>query len=201
MQFNFLTLFTLAIAALCAQARPIEHPEALAIRGETGVEDQSSLGPVVSSFSTVTMALENTATCTFRNIALTTTFDPESIQSRLSLDWVLNLGIRVEGSVASGTVTFPGLHGIISLQMHLPVVSSLANDLVFGQDWFQFCRESIVPPTCVALSSGVVDFRALANPQPNAGSEKITDTQLADHHNVTELPGHYDDCRAAVQFI
>lgn len=95
---------------------------------------------------------------TFCNIALTTSFNQDAGQSVLSLDWVLNSGIRTHRSVASGILTLPCVDGAISIQMDLPIVSALPCDLVVGRDWVQYCRESL-PETCFFLSSGPLDLR------------------------------------------
>ncbi|KAJ7939091.1 hypothetical protein B0H13DRAFT_2300824 [Mycena leptocephala] len=70
---------------------------------------------------------------TFHNIALSTAFDPNADKSLLSLNWVLTHGIRVLHSVASGHLTLPCVASDdLSLEMNLPVASSLPFDLVFG---------------------------------------------------------------------
>ncbi|KAJ7873022.1 hypothetical protein B0H13DRAFT_2349194 [Mycena leptocephala] len=96
---------------------------------------------------------------TFHNIALSTAFDPNADKSLLSLNWVLTQGIRVLHSVASGRLTLPCVvSDDLSLQMNLPVASSLPFDLVFGRDWMNYCRESVLDPWFY-LSSGVVELR------------------------------------------
>ncbi|KAJ7654758.1 hypothetical protein B0H17DRAFT_1186156 [Mycena rosella] len=95
---------------------------------------------------------------TFQNMSLTTAFNCDTEKSLLSLDWVLNSGICAVCSVASGILTIPCVNGAFSVQMNLPVVSSLTSDLVLGQDWLQYCRES-VPQTCFYLTSGPIDLR------------------------------------------
>ncbi|KAJ7691293.1 hypothetical protein B0H17DRAFT_1179642 [Mycena rosella] len=91
-------------------------------------------------------------------MSLTTAFNCDTEKSLLSLDWVLNSGICAVCSVASGILTIPCVNGAFSVQMNLPVVSSLTSDLVLGQDWLQYCRES-VPQTCFYLTSGPIDLR------------------------------------------
>ncbi|KAJ7692714.1 hypothetical protein B0H17DRAFT_1179231 [Mycena rosella] len=111
------------------------------------------------AISIASSPLAPAATCMFRHLPLTSTFDLERAISVLSLDWVLTTGIRTDGAAASGIIALPCIHGVLALQMTLPVVSSLTAGLVLGQDWSQFCLESVVPQTCFHLSSGPVDLR------------------------------------------
>ncbi|KAJ7870182.1 hypothetical protein B0H14DRAFT_3132159 [Mycena olivaceomarginata] len=72
---------------------------------------------------------------TFCNIPLSTSVDPSSATSRVSLNWILSAGISAPGSVASGILTLP------------------CGDT--GRDWLFFCRETL-PHTSFDLSSGSV---------------------------------------------
>ncbi|KAJ7084566.1 hypothetical protein B0H15DRAFT_1023721 [Mycena belliarum] len=80
------------------------------------------------------------ATATFSNIAVSTTFDNEAATSSISQAWVLKAGLDTCNSVASGLVTIPCDGGVISMSMNVPVAASLSHDLVFGMDWLQFLR-------------------------------------------------------------
>ncbi|KAJ6608559.1 hypothetical protein B0H10DRAFT_2226737 [Mycena sp. CBHHK59/15] len=101
---------------------------------------------------------EAVANATFRNIALSTTFDPHADKSKLSLDWVLTHGIPVAHSVASGLLTLPCVaSGDFFLQMNVLVVSPLPFDLVLGRDWMNYCQESVLQPA-FQLSSGIIDL-------------------------------------------
>ncbi|KAJ7796826.1 hypothetical protein B0H14DRAFT_2913509, partial [Mycena olivaceomarginata] len=68
----------------------------------------------------------------FCNLPLSTSFNPGSEKSCISLDWVLASGI-------------PG-NTICSMDMSLSVSSPLAYDLVLGWDWLFFCRETYPVP-------------------------------------------------------
>lgn len=98
------------------------------------------------------------SSATFRNLALSTTFDKDEEKSRLSLDWVLQSGVRAVRSVASGILTIPAADSTFSVEMEFSIASSLPFDLVLGCDWLQYFRES-VPETCFYLSSGPIDLR------------------------------------------
>jgi hypothetical protein len=92
---------------------------------------------------------------TFCNVPLSTSVDPSSDKSLLSLDWVLSSGIPAPQSVASGALALPYGDSICSMHVSLLVRSSLPYDLVLGRDWLFFCRQTL-PHASFALSSGVV---------------------------------------------
>ncbi|KAF8190979.1 hypothetical protein K438DRAFT_1970727 [Mycena galopus ATCC 62051] len=95
---------------------------------------------------------------TLCSLPLSTTFDAQEEKSKLSLNWVLQNGIRTVRSVASGILTVPGLDTGFSVHMDLPVaILSSPFDVILGRDWLQYCRES-VPNSRLCLSSGVVEL-------------------------------------------
>ncbi|KAF7339038.1 hypothetical protein MVEN_01980000 [Mycena venus] len=76
---------------------------------------------------------------TFCDVPVSTGFDGHASTSRVSLDWVLNSGLRTHNSQASGLLTLPCDVGVISMFLNnVPVTASLASDLVLGLDWFNF---------------------------------------------------------------
>lgn len=92
---------------------------------------------------------------TFCNIPLSTSVDPLSATSRVSLDWVLSAGIPTSRSVASGVLILPCSNTVCSMHTKLSVTSGLPYDLVLGRDWLFFCRETL-PHSSFDLSSGTV---------------------------------------------
>ncbi|KAJ7144064.1 hypothetical protein C8R44DRAFT_865059 [Mycena epipterygia] len=92
---------------------------------------------------------------TFCNIPLSTSVDPLSATSRVSLDWVLSAGIPTSRSVASGVLILPCSNTVCSMHTKLSVTSNLPYDLVLGRDWLFFCRE-MLPHSSFDLSSGTV---------------------------------------------
>ncbi|KAK6971454.1 hypothetical protein R3P38DRAFT_2423941, partial [Favolaschia claudopus] len=91
---------------------------------------------------------------------LSTAFDNEAPSSLLSLDWVLSAGVPTQNSVASGTLVLPQWSLSLpptSFALDIRVSSSLPYDLVLGQDWAQYCRDSALED-CFALTTGPVDL-------------------------------------------
>ncbi|KAJ7330323.1 hypothetical protein DFH08DRAFT_312224 [Mycena albidolilacea] len=75
------------------------------------------------------------ASAIFCHLPLSTSFNPGS--ESISLDWA------VYRSTASGILTLPYGNTICSMHLSLSVNSPLAYDLVLGQDWLFFCRETL----------------------------------------------------------
>jgi hypothetical protein len=100
-----------------------------------------------------------TMSATLGNLPLSTMFDANEKTSRLSLDWVLRTGIKTTHAGASGILTIPGVEhcSTFSLQILLPVSSSLPVDLVLGRDWMRYCQANF-PAACLTLSSGVIQL-------------------------------------------
>jgi hypothetical protein len=93
---------------------------------------------------------------TFCNVPLSTSVNPVSERSLISLDWVLTAGIPAPQSVASGILTLPSGNTVCSMHMKLSVTAGLTDDLVLGCDWlFFFCRQTL-PHASFHLSSGIV---------------------------------------------
>ncbi|KAJ7880687.1 hypothetical protein B0H13DRAFT_2345481 [Mycena leptocephala] len=75
---------------------------------------------------------------TFCDVPVSAIFDDNAAHSCVSLDWVIDSGLRTHNSQASGP--------------------SLASDLVLGLDWFQFVQHTALEGI-VHLSSGPLDIR------------------------------------------
>lgn len=122
---------------------------------------------------------------TFRNLALSTTFDKDEEKSQLSLNWILQSGVRAVRSVALGILTIPAADSTFSVEMELSIASSLTFDLVLNHDWLQYCRES-VPETCFYLSSGPVDLRRISIHKLLCTSFAISEWSLSvsPHHQL-----------------
>ncbi|KAF7378322.1 ATP-dependent DNA helicase [Mycena sanguinolenta] len=99
------------------------------------------------------------ASATFLDIPLSTTFCADYEKSLLSLDWVLTSGIKVSASLASGVLSLPcdGSPSTCVMDVNLNVKDSLPFDLVLGRDWHLFCRDAL-PKARFFLSSGILDF-------------------------------------------
>ncbi|KAJ7225226.1 hypothetical protein B0H12DRAFT_1149335, partial [Mycena haematopus] len=96
---------------------------------------------------------------TFCDLRVSAVFDANAAGSSVSLDWVLNSGIRSQNSRASGVLSLPSVAGVVSVSMNdIPVVVSLPSDLVLGLDWFQFVS-GFKPGLVVQLSSGPLELR------------------------------------------
>ncbi|KAK6972005.1 hypothetical protein R3P38DRAFT_3487146 [Favolaschia claudopus] len=85
-------------------------------------------------------------------------FDPESTHSRISLDWVINHGLRTRNSQVSGSLSLLSNRGVISGDFsNVSVASSLNYDLVLGLDWARSTNN--FPPGIVwHLANGPVDL-------------------------------------------
>ncbi|KAJ7460487.1 hypothetical protein B0H11DRAFT_2242059 [Mycena galericulata] len=66
---------------------------------------------------------------TFCSKQLSTSFDPLSEKSQVSLDWILANGIRAPQSAASGIRTIPSGGTVCSMPIKLSVCSDLPYDL------------------------------------------------------------------------
>jgi hypothetical protein len=73
------------------------------------------------------------------NLPPSTSFNPGSEKSCISLDWILVSGIPVSRSTAGRILFLPYGNTICSMHMSLSVSSSLAYDFVLGWDWLFFC--------------------------------------------------------------
>ncbi|KAF7349865.1 hypothetical protein MVEN_01287000 [Mycena venus] len=91
---------------------------------------------------------------TFCDMPISAIFDGNATSSSISLDWVMNSGLRTANSRVSGRLTLPSDTGNICMSMdNLPVDASPLSDLVLGMDWFCFARNS-APGLVVRLASG-----------------------------------------------
>ncbi|KAJ6518394.1 hypothetical protein DFH09DRAFT_1373480 [Mycena vulgaris] len=96
---------------------------------------------------------------TFCDVPVSAVFNGNAATSHVSLDWVMDFGLRSRNSQVSGRLTLPCDIGVISLDMNnVPVAASLPSNLVLGLDWLQFVR-SAASETTVHLSSGPLDIR------------------------------------------
>ncbi|KAJ7239402.1 hypothetical protein B0H12DRAFT_1075033 [Mycena haematopus] len=95
---------------------------------------------------------------TFCDMPISAIFDGNATSSSISLDWVMNSGLRTANSRTSGRLTLPSDAGDISMSMNdLPVDASPPSDLVLGMDWFCFARNS-APGIVVRLASGPLNL-------------------------------------------
>ncbi|KAJ6505150.1 hypothetical protein C8R45DRAFT_1090891 [Mycena sanguinolenta] len=111
------------------------------------------------------------STLTFCGIPLPVVFDARTRDSRVSLDWILNSGLCVQHSKASGLITLPSNNGVLSGSMNnVPVAADLPADLVLGLDWLQFVSNSH-SGIVVLLSSGPLELRYPPLPAIGTNSE------------------------------
>jgi hypothetical protein len=89
---------------------------------------------------------------TFCKLPLSTSVDPLSKCSLVSLDWILTSGIPAPQSLVAGVLTLPSGDGVCSMNVKLSISTSLPYDLVLGRDWLFFCHETL-PHTSFRLSS------------------------------------------------
>ncbi|KAJ7191027.1 hypothetical protein B0H12DRAFT_1148001 [Mycena haematopus] len=116
---------------------------------------------------------------TFCDVPVSTVFDCNAPISSVSLDWVINSGLRTSNSRASGVLTLPCTSGLISTHVNnLPVASSLPSDVVLGLDWFRFVSEH-TSESAVRLSSGLLELRQ-GNSTSAASSPPSAQTILGD---------------------
>jgi hypothetical protein len=96
---------------------------------------------------------------TLDDLPLSTMFDANEETSKLSLDWVLQTGIKTTHAGASGILTIPSVEhcSTFSMQILLPVSSSLSVDLVLGRDWMRYCQVNF-PAARLNLSYGVIQL-------------------------------------------
>ncbi|KAJ7462918.1 hypothetical protein FB451DRAFT_1494995 [Mycena latifolia] len=94
------------------------------------------------------------SSATFCKIPLSTSVNPLSKCSLVSLDWILTSGIPAPQSFVSGVLTLPSGNGVCSMNVKLSVTTSIPYDLVLGRDWLLFCRETL-PHASFRLSSGI----------------------------------------------
>ncbi|KAJ7232669.1 hypothetical protein B0H12DRAFT_1145115 [Mycena haematopus] len=112
---------------------------------------------------------------TFCDLPVSAVFDINAAGSSVSLDWVLNSGIRSHNSRASGVLSLPSIAGVVSVSLNdIPVAGSLPSDLVLGLDWLQFVS-GFKPGIVVQLNSGPLELRwpplpAIAATSSSAGS-------------------------------
>ncbi|KAJ7806601.1 hypothetical protein B0H14DRAFT_3483980 [Mycena olivaceomarginata] len=92
---------------------------------------------------------------TFCEIPLSTSIDPLSENSLVSLDWILSSGIPARQSVASGVLTVTSTDTVYSVPLKVSVVADLPCDFVLGRDWLFFCWQTL-PHTSFELSWGIV---------------------------------------------
>ncbi|KAJ6476588.1 hypothetical protein DFH09DRAFT_1379541 [Mycena vulgaris] len=100
---------------------------------------------------------------TFCNVPVSTGFDGRAPSSYVSLDWVINSGLRTRASQLSGSLTLPCDAGSISIRLHdVTVTNSLPYDLILGLDWLHLVRNS-APQPIVHLASGSLDLRTIGS--------------------------------------
>ena len=141
------------------------------------------------------------------NIPLSTSVNPLSQRSLISLDWILTSGLTAHQSTASGVLTLPSGDTVCSMHMKLSVTPSLAYDLVLGRDWLFFCHETL-PHASFNLSSGIVHpgqqpsgahshelppssiltSSAAAPPHTTSNSATEVDSPFSGNENVVNTP-------------
>ena len=100
---------------------------------------------------------------TFCDVPVSTSFDARAYRSCVSLDWVLNSGLRTRASQLSGPLTLACDMGIMSMHLHdVAVTASLPCDLMLGLDWLHVVRTSAQQPV-VHLGSGSLDLRTIGS--------------------------------------
>ncbi|KAJ7504701.1 hypothetical protein B0H11DRAFT_2273269 [Mycena galericulata] len=100
---------------------------------------------------------------TFCNVPVSTGFDGRAPRSYVSLDWVINFGLRTRASQLSGPLTLPCDAGSISICLHdVAVTASLPYDLILGLDWLHLVWNS-APQPVVHLASGSLDLRTIGS--------------------------------------
>lgn len=91
---------------------------------------------------------------TFCDVPVSAAFDAHAATCRVSLEWVISSGLSTHNSQISGLLTLPCDVGVMSMALNnVPVIVSLASDLVLGMDWLHFVRSS-APDLVVRLGSG-----------------------------------------------
>jgi hypothetical protein len=96
---------------------------------------------------------------TFCNAPISIGFDSNAATCRVSLDWVINSGLPTHNSQVSGLLTLPCDIGVMSMVFdNVPVMASLASDLVLSLNWLNLVRAS-APNLVVHLGSGLFDAR------------------------------------------
>jgi hypothetical protein len=111
----------------------------------------------------------------FCNLPISTGFDAHAATSCVSLDWVINSGLRTHNSQVSGVLTLPSDVGVISMSLNnMSVAACLTSDLVLGLDWFNHCT-SLGQELVVYLDSDVsFDFRRPALPTSGTIEDRPT---------------------------
>jgi hypothetical protein len=101
---------------------------------------------------------------TLCNVPVSTRFDGQAPSSSVSLDCVINSGLRTRASQLSGLLTLPCHVGVISMCLNdVPVAASLTSDLVLGLDWLRFVQNA-APELVVYLScGGPLDLRKIGS--------------------------------------
>ncbi|KAJ6522386.1 hypothetical protein B0H19DRAFT_1086132 [Mycena capillaripes] len=112
----------------------------------------------------------------FCDVPISAVFDPNATTTSVSLDWVVNSGLRTLNSQASGLLMLPSNLGDFPMRLNVRVAASLPADLVLGLDWFRFvCGTTPAHGIVVGLSSGLLELRRDSETAPPAiGSPSAT---------------------------
>ncbi|KAJ7480473.1 hypothetical protein B0H11DRAFT_2280520 [Mycena galericulata] len=127
---------------------------------------------------------------TFCSKQLSTSFDPFSEQSRVTLDWIIANGIPAPQSAASGILTVPSSGTVCSMPIKLSVCSGLPYDFVLGRDWSFFCCQTL-PYASFSLSS---DPSHLIDTSDSSATDITTQGCDKMRNPQTKFPHHH--CRA-----
>ncbi|KAJ7708476.1 hypothetical protein B0H14DRAFT_3642863 [Mycena olivaceomarginata] len=117
---------------------------------------------------------------TFCEIPVSTSLDPLSANSLVSLDWILSSGIPARQSVASGVLTIPSTDTVYSMHLKVSVAADLSCDLVLGRDWLFFCRQTL-PHASFELSSGIVRPGQLPRSSPADSASESCAMNIVPH--------------------
>ncbi|KAJ6569011.1 hypothetical protein B0H19DRAFT_1065793 [Mycena capillaripes] len=96
----------------------------------------------------------------FCDVPISAVFDPNATTTSVSLDWVVNSGLRTLNSQASGLLMLPSNLGDFPMHLNVCVAASLPADLVLGLDWLRFvCGTTPAHGMVVGLSSGLLELQ------------------------------------------
>ncbi|KAJ7439565.1 hypothetical protein B0H11DRAFT_2205760 [Mycena galericulata] len=134
---------------------------------------------------------------TFCSKQLSTSFDPFSEQSRVTLDWIIANGIPAPQSAASGILTVPSSGTVCSMPIKLSVCSGLPYDFVLGRDWSFFCCQTL--PYASFNPSHLIDTSdSSATDITTQGCDKMRNPQTKFDVSLSPRPDR-SACRAICQ--
>ncbi|KAJ6552630.1 hypothetical protein DFH09DRAFT_1319078 [Mycena vulgaris] len=128
------------------------------------------------------------ASATFCNIPLSTSFNPNSEKSLLALEWILSSGLSARDAVASGVLSLHYTNTSCSMHINLNISPSLPYDLVLGRDWSLICHDSLPNASC-GFSSGIVrpGLRTASSLNTPQACSMDIDTEAGDAEPVIQV--------------